>query len=93
MMDKKIISCKKATQLMSESMEHKLTLSQQLALKAHLAVCKTCVYCFRQLTALQKVYAHYTKAVTHVSPPQKKSLPKESRRRIKAFLKKYCSEK
>jgi hypothetical protein len=52
----------------------------------HLAMCKTCTYCFRQLKALQKVFNSYTYAISATLTPSNLSLSKEAIARIKSAL-------
>ena len=42
-------SCKQATELMSASLDGKLSLYQRFALKLHLFMCKLCTRCWTQL--------------------------------------------
>lgn len=77
-----IISCKAAARLMSLSCERKLTLREQIALKAHLAVCQTCRNCRRQIQALQKILPRYLKAVVTFDPPPESTLPAEFQKRL-----------
>ena len=83
---KHLHSCKRATVLMSKSFEEKLSLREHIALFAHLAMCKTCTYCFRQLKALQKVFVSYTYAISAVLTPPNLSLSEEACARIKTAL-------
>jgi len=85
------ISCKKAAQLLSESFERKLSLKKVMALKTHLAICKTCVSCSRQIKALQKLFHRYNKAVIELPPPASCCLPDDTRAKIKATLSQYES--
>jgi len=78
----KMISCKIAAKLMSLSCERKLTLKEQIALKAHLAVCETCRNCQRQIKALQKILPDYIQAVLRFPPPPELSLPLAAQKRI-----------
>ena len=42
-------SCKQATELMSLSLDSKLSLYQRVVLKMHLLMCKLCSRCWRQM--------------------------------------------
>jgi hypothetical protein len=92
---KTTISCKKAAHLLSESFERELSLSKKLALRTHLAICKTCVSCARQFRALKKIFSCYNKAATELPPPSCCCLPDDAKERIKAALaeKKSCPKK
>jgi predicted anti-sigma-YlaC factor YlaD len=48
------LSCKKATQLMSEELDRDLSFSEWAALKAHLAICTGCRAVSGQLKALRR---------------------------------------
>ena len=57
------ISCKKATVLMSKSLERKLTLKEKAALVSHLAVCKTCTFCYKQMKAIRKTLIYSAESI------------------------------
>ena len=76
---------------MSESFEHRLSLKKYLKLYAHLAICKTCVYCFRQMKALRIVYRNYLQAVSQMPLPDDLSLSQEASGRIKNAIKERIS--
>jgi len=80
-------SCKKATVLMSKSMEQSLSIQEQTALHAHLAICKTCCFCFKQLKSLQTTLGHYKEAIFLSPPSGQKKLSDDARQRIKNHLK------
>lgn len=71
---------------MSKSFEERLSLRERIALIAHLAMCKTCICCFRQLKALQQVFGRYTYAISVALTPPNLSLSEEAFARIKAAL-------
>lgn len=79
-------SCKTASTLMSRSMDRTLSVPEFLTLKTHLMMCDACVFAFRQLRALKKVYRNYTKAALEF-PSQAARLSDKARERIKAMLK------
>jgi len=81
-----MISCKKATILMSKSFEEKLSLKERFALLLHLSMCKTCVYCFRQIKKLSHVFSHYDEAIFKAPPHSDLSLSEEAKQRIKSSL-------
>ena len=83
---KHIYSCKRATQLMSKGFERKLSLREGASLKAHLAICKTCVYGFRQFKALNRLYTNYTQAILEYPPPEKIFLSLKAKKRIVSAL-------
>ncbi len=87
----KDISCKRAAELLSESFEHELSLPKKIALKTHLAVCRTCVYCYRQLKGLRAIFRGYDKAVTELPPPSCSCLSDGAKKRIKHTLNEQSS--
>ena len=89
--DTTTISCKKAAELLSESFEHPLPLSKKIALKTHLALCRTCVYCARQLQALRAVFRNYDSAISEQPPPDSCCLPDDAKKRLKESLNKADS--
>ena len=76
-------SCKKATVLMSKSMEEKLSLQEKASLAAHLAICKTCCFCFKQLTSIKKTIAYYADAICCHPVPDKHKLSENAKQKIK----------
>lgn len=50
-----MISCKKATELISKSMEEPLSTQEELALKVHLFVCEWCEQFRKQMKVVSKV--------------------------------------
>ncbi|EAT11173.1 zf-HC2 domain-containing protein [Bermanella marisrubri] len=54
-----MLNCREATRLMSLSMEQKLTVSQRLQLKFHLAMCRGCRNFGRQTQALRELAKEY----------------------------------
>lgn len=77
------ISCKKATVLMSKSMEQRLSLKEKAELAGHLAVCKTCSFCFRQLKGIRKTIARYTEMIFRLPPSKKDVLSDDAKKRLK----------
>ncbi|MEW5895117.1 MAG: zf-HC2 domain-containing protein [Candidatus Omnitrophota bacterium] len=80
------ISCKKATALMSKSLERQLSIKEKAALMAHLAICKTCVFCFNQIKIIRKTLALYPDSLTTIMNPRKYSLSLRAKQRIKNDL-------
>lgn len=76
-------SCKAATRLQSEALDHKLRLRQRFGLHVHLMLCKWCRRYGKQITFLRDaVHEHPDKLAEPV--PQK--LSNEARERIKQRL-------
>jgi hypothetical protein len=78
-----ISSCKKATVLMSKSLEKKLSLKEKSALAAHLAICKTCCFCFKQLKTIKETIARYADVIYHLPISDKHTLSNDVKKRIK----------
>lgn len=53
------LSCKQATQLLSQREERKLTLAERLALRLHLAICRGCRAVSEQIPFLRRALAKY----------------------------------
>ncbi|HSV43694.1 MAG TPA: hypothetical protein VLJ10_03980 [Candidatus Bathyarchaeia archaeon] len=87
-MEKNNISCKKATVLMSKSMEQKLSLSEKGQLTAHLAICKTCTFCFNQLKGIKATIVHYAEAIFTHRVPNEQKLSEAAKQRISKHLSK-----
>ena len=92
MISKYLISCKKTTELMSESMDgRRLSLSKFIALKIHLTMCDACIFYLRQLKKLRHLWRQYTRAITKTPPSLKNTLSSQARERIKSFLRESSS--
>lgn len=52
-----MISCREAARLASEGMDRALSLSERLALRAHLLMCKGCTNFAKQMAFLRKAMA------------------------------------
>jgi len=79
-----MLSCKEATQLVSEGLDRELPLWQRLGLRLHVVMCRGCSRFARQITALNRVVAdHYGDG-----PPAEVSehLPPDTVQRIKSSL-------
>lgn len=85
--DKKIfISCKMATKLMSKSMEERLSFFEKAQLKAHLFICKTCVFCFKQIKSVSQTLNHYIDAICKTPPVSGKTLSDSAKNKMKQAL-------
>lgn len=49
-----ILSCKEATQLVSQGLDRRLSLAERLALRVHLAICDGCTHFSKQVAFLRK---------------------------------------
>lgn len=70
-----MISCKRATELMSKSRDEGLTRKEELALQLHLFICEFCELFRKQLALLQK-------AVRHDDCECERKLPSEAKVKI-----------
>jgi len=52
------ISCRRASELVSEGMERPLTLMERISLKIHELICPPCVECDKQLHDLHTIVSH-----------------------------------
>lgn len=72
-----ILSCRKATYLMSVKEEGKLTFSQKLQLRAHLPVCSMCRLFEKQTAFISKNARHSHQHITaHLSQKAKEKMSK-----------------
>jgi hypothetical protein len=56
-----MLNCHDATQLMSQSLERKLTFGERVALKVHLTICGPCRNCAKQLMILRQAARRYAR--------------------------------
>lgn len=54
-----MISCKKASRLMSEGMDRRLSLKETINLKMHLLMCGACTQVLKQLKGLRRLLRAY----------------------------------
>ena len=76
-----MISCREATRLLSQSMEHPLPLSTRVALKFHLFICRFCRRFGRDLRLLRRAFRRYREV-----GKDDQSLSAEARERMKKTL-------
>ncbi len=79
-----MLNCKEATQLVSESLDRKLSFHQRIGIRIHLLMCKFCLRYDKQLMFLRK--ASRTQKMHEEDTKSYISLPPEARKRIKNFL-------
>lgn len=79
-------SCKQATVLMSKSMEQELSLKENAALAAHLAICKTCCFCYNQLKTIRETIKNYADVIFSHPVKDEHKLSEEAKQRIKQSL-------
>lgn len=78
-----MLNCKQATQLVSQSLDRKLDLSQRLGLGMHLLICHWCRNYARHLRFLHRI----TPAIeSHIEGQQEQTLSPETKAKIAAEL-------
>jgi Mn-dependent DtxR family transcriptional regulator len=75
-----MLNCEKASQLASRAMDEKLSFRQNMALKLHLLLCRSCSNFTQQLNFLREAARHSGKRIEF-------KLADEARRRIAKVLK------
>ena len=58
-----MLSCKQASQLVSQSLDRKLNMRERFALKLHLFICKYCLRFSQQLAAIRVALLRNTQAI------------------------------
>lgn len=53
------MNCKKATQLISEQYDRKLTIYEKVSLKCHLLICRLCRDIDKQIQDMEKIVKQY----------------------------------
>jgi predicted anti-sigma-YlaC factor YlaD len=77
-----MISCREATRLASESLDHRLPLGKRLALKMHLLMCSLCRNFARQIEFVQEAARRYAELEPDMPSPSGMILSADARRRI-----------
>ncbi|RMF92176.1 MAG: zf-HC2 domain-containing protein [Nitrospinota bacterium] len=78
-----IRSCKEVTRLVSESLEHELSLMQRIVVRVHIFMCQSCTRFRKQILFLREVlHLQPDLDTTNASP----GLSPEARERIKQAL-------
>jgi hypothetical protein len=83
---KTITSCKCASRLISEQLDHPLPLLSRAMLKIHLIMCTNCVFFGRQIKALKTTLGRHKDSEDNLSSPQTTSLSSEVQERIKSLI-------
>ena len=84
-------SCKCASRLISEQLDHPLPLSQKIMLKIHLVMCTNCVFFGRQIKALKNIIGKHKIPEDELPSPYASSLSSEVQERIKSLIHKENS--
>jgi hypothetical protein len=74
-----MLSCRQASQLISQSLDRPLTLRERFALKLHLTICK---YCKRFSQQMQTLRFAVTKMVSAIENDNTIEMPSEAKKRI-----------
>jgi hypothetical protein len=84
-----MLTCREASQLISESLDKPLTLRQRMSLKVHLLMCRYCTRFQRQMLFLRDVLHRTAHEESGDAYPESSdiSLTPEARERIKASVK------
>ena len=78
-----MISCKKATELASNSLDRKLSLMQRIKLKLHLFICHTCRNYVRQISFIRKAAPELDQ---HLEQHAHHTLSAEARKAIRSKM-------
>ncbi len=79
-----MLSCKEATQLVSEGLDRELSFWQRMSLRLHVLMCRACSRYTRQVKALDEAVSKHYCGDPSVQKPER--LPDNALNRIKAAL-------
>ncbi|MBN1870636.1 MAG: zf-HC2 domain-containing protein [Candidatus Omnitrophica bacterium] len=79
-------SCRHASRLLSEQLDHPLPLSKRIMLQIHLLWCTNCVFFGRQIRALKNIIGRHMEPEDELPSPYAVSLSSEVKERIKALM-------
>ena len=78
------MNCKQATQVISQSLDRKLTLRERFVLKFHLIICNACKQFNQQLVALRSTFNKLTAAIENDTDIK---MPSETKNRLLETIK------
>jgi hypothetical protein len=78
-----MLNCKQTSQLVSQSLDRRLTWKERLAVRLHLLICKYCARFNRQLLAMRAGLQRHSQAIEDDSNIQ---LPADAKARIAKVL-------
>jgi predicted anti-sigma-YlaC factor YlaD len=81
-----MFSCERVTELISASLDSKLSLYQRVGLKVHLLMCKLCSSCWQQMLFLRNTMRKCAERAEEIDFMPYHSLSEEACERIKNFL-------
>ena len=84
-----MFSCKQATELMSVSLDSKLSLYKRVALRFHLLMCKLCSRCWRQMLFVRDAMHKCSERAEEIDFMPDHSLSPEACERIKNSLREH----
>ncbi|MBF0387079.1 MAG: zf-HC2 domain-containing protein [Candidatus Omnitrophica bacterium] len=88
-----ITSCKQAARLVSVSIERPLSLRENITMRIHLWMCRTCTLYRRQISLLRKAFVRHEEVLALTPPSEGESLDAQSKKRIQdAIVKSSCGE-
>jgi len=76
-----MISCRRASELMSQQLERKLKLGEKLRLHAHLLICKSCPHTLQQFEILRQASKKFAEHADQ-QQDEKHTLSDDSKQRI-----------
>jgi len=79
----KLLNCKQTSQLVSQSLDRRLSLRERIAVRVHLCICKYCRRFSRQLSAIRISLRRMTESIEQDSQLQ---MPSETKARIAKAL-------
>lgn len=84
------VSCKKASQIMSEALDRPLPIYKKILLKFHLKMCKSCLTIEQQFKMLHNILSKQKNAQSNEEslPSYTNTLPSDIRKKMKKLLKK-----
>jgi len=77
------MNCKHASQVLSQSLERRLSWGERLGLRLHLLMCDACTQFARQITLLRQAVQ---RLVTHIEDDQQLRISEAARERIAKAL-------
>lgn len=81
-----MISCKEASELISQSMDRRLSFAERVRIRIHLLACQACTQYGKQLRFLRLAASRFSKGMEHGEQESSRLSP-EARERIKKALK------
>jgi len=81
-----MISCRKATELISRSLEERLPLKDEMLLKMHLFLCETCELFRKQSALLRKAVRRSEAALQELDTAESAGMTESAKERIRKRL-------